>query len=55
MSAYGRCPPTGGVRLQEVSVSGGSTVVKINVPEIKTGGTVSLYTPRATVLILAQN
>ena len=25
MSAYRRCPPTGGVRLQEVSISGGLT------------------------------
>ena len=24
-----KCPPTGGVRLQEVSVSGGSTVIQL--------------------------
>ena len=32
MSAYGRCPPMGGVRQREVSVSGGLTVVEQNVP-----------------------
>ena len=37
MSAYRRCPLTGGVRLQEVSVSGGSIVFSYFLQTTRTG------------------